>query len=74
MIGTHPSYRRKGVASMLMDWGVQQADRDGLRCFVDASDQGVPLYKKYGFVGQEPFTIPGEGFTCTSFVRPVMTK
>ena len=70
MLGTLPSYRRKGVASLLVDWGVQQADRDGLGCFVDASDEGVPVYRKFGFVGQVPFEVEGAGFSCTSYVRP----
>jgi GNAT superfamily N-acetyltransferase len=40
MLGTLPEYRRLGVASMVVEWGVELADRDGLECFVGASDQG----------------------------------
>lgn len=67
-----PEYRRLGVASLQMDFGIEQADRDPLKCFVEASVMGRPLYEKYGFVGQEPFEIPSEGFTCTVYVRPIM--
>jgi hypothetical protein len=70
MLGTIPDYRRLGVANMLVKWGVDLADRDKLKCFVDASDEGRPVYNKFGFLPEEPFTIEGEGFTCTSYVRP----
>ncbi len=70
MLGTSASYRRLGIANMLVGWGVTLADQDKLECFVDASDEGKPVYEKFGFVGQEPFLIPGETFTCTSYIRP----
>jgi hypothetical protein len=70
MLSTIPEYRRLGVTNMLVKWGVDLADRDELECFVDASDEGRPVYKKFGFLLEEPFTIEGEGFTCASYVRP----
>ncbi|CZR52652.1 uncharacterized protein PAC_02529 [Phialocephala subalpina] len=70
MLGTLPEYRRLGVASMLIGWATEQADRDGLECFVDASDKGRPAYEKFGFLGKEPFEIPGLGFACTTYIRP----
>ena len=72
MLGTISSYRRLGVANKLVGWGVKLADQDKLECFVDASDQGRLVYEKFGFVGQKPFLIPGENFTCTSYIRPVL--
>jgi GNAT superfamily N-acetyltransferase len=70
MLGTIPEYRKLGVAARLMEWGVEQADRDRLECFVDASDKGRPVYEKYGFFPEEPFVVPGAGFTCTTYIRP----
>lgn len=70
MLGTIPEYRRQGVASMLVGWGTDLADRFGVEAFVDASDQGKPVYVKFGFEPQEPFQIPGEDFTCTCYLRP----
>lgn len=32
-LATHPSYQRNGAATMLVQWGMQQADREGLECF-----------------------------------------
>lgn len=70
MLGTIPEYRKLGIAAMLIEWGLKQADEDNLERFVDASDKGRPVYKKYGFLPEEPFEVPGTGFTCTTYIRP----
>lgn len=45
---TEVRHRRKGYASMLMQWGMDHADEMGLEVVVEASDQGVDLYRKFG--------------------------
>jgi hypothetical protein len=32
-----------------MDWGVKKTDDLGLPAYIEASDQGLELYKAYGF-------------------------
>lgn len=49
VLATHPNFRRRGAATMLLRWGCDQADRDGLPVYIDASEAGVPVYEKYGF-------------------------
>ncbi len=34
---------------MLIEWGTERADDMGVRCFVEASVAGLPLYRKKGF-------------------------
>ncbi|KAL8897669.1 MAG: hypothetical protein Q9207_007099 [Kuettlingeria erythrocarpa] len=46
----HISHRRRGVGSLLMDWGVRQADELDLEIFIEAATPGVPLYLKHGFL------------------------
>ncbi|KAL2844834.1 acyl-CoA N-acyltransferase [Aspergillus pseudoustus] len=46
---THPSYRRRGLGKMFMEWGVRIADERGLECWLDATEFGVPLYELFGF-------------------------
>ncbi|KAE9577267.1 hypothetical protein CGCF415_v001176 [Colletotrichum fructicola] len=46
---TIPEYRRRGAASLVMDWGVGRADCVGLDVYIEASEGGKPLYEKYGF-------------------------
>lgn len=45
-----PKYRRQGVGRLLMDWGVQKADRLGMESYLDSTPMGVPLYEQYGYV------------------------
>ncbi|PCG94400.1 Acyl-CoA N-acyltransferase [Penicillium occitanis (nom. inval.)] len=55
-VGTHPDYQRRGAGSMLVKWGCDLADRDGVSAYVDASKEGAPLYQKHGFVD---YSLPG---------------
>ena len=52
MISTHPDYQRRGAASMLVKWGCDLADKNGVGAYLDASKLGAPLYKKFGFVDE----------------------
>ncbi|OQE37951.1 hypothetical protein PENCOP_c009G07109 [Penicillium coprophilum] len=53
-IGTHPDYQRRGAGSMLVQWGCDLADKDGVAAYVDASKEGASLYLKHGFVDFNP--------------------
>ncbi|CZS93550.1 hypothetical protein WAI453_001082 [Rhynchosporium graminicola] len=44
-----PEHQRKGIGSMLMQWGCDKADLNRWNSFVMASPAGVPLYHKFGF-------------------------
>ncbi|KAG7005853.1 hypothetical protein G7Y79_00017g042350 [Physcia stellaris] len=46
----HPEYRRKGVGRLLLSWGIEKADELGLESYIDATDQGIPLYEAHGYV------------------------
>ncbi|TVY90802.1 hypothetical protein LAWI1_G005159 [Lachnellula willkommii] len=48
MMFTYPAQRRKGYGSLLMEWGMDIAERMGVEVLVEASDQGIHLYKKFG--------------------------
>ncbi|KAJ5624772.1 hypothetical protein N7510_001081 [Penicillium lagena] len=67
MLATHPDYRRRGAASLLVGWGCKIADQRGLEAYVDASKDGAPLYEKFGFVDRSDPTATIEG--VTSMVR-----
>lgn len=49
IIYTHPDYRRRGVADVMLNWGKQKADEMGVEMWLDATEQGVPVYLKHGF-------------------------
>ncbi|KAJ5924138.1 acetyltransferase [Penicillium verhagenii] len=56
-VATHPDYQRRGCGSMLVKWGCDLADSEGVSAYGDASKDGAPLYAKYGFVD---YSNPGE--------------
>jgi GNAT superfamily N-acetyltransferase len=66
MLGTHPDYRKRGAGSMLVQWGCDLADREGVAAYVDASKAGAPLYEKFGFVDH---STPGSTSGVASMAR-----
>lgn len=46
---THPSHQRKGLATRLLRFVFDQADKEGRRCYIEASPDGYPVYVKAGF-------------------------
>lgn len=56
MLCTHPNHRGRGAGSMLVAKGCEEADRDQVPAYVDATAEGFPIYARYGF---EDRTIPG---------------
>lgn len=44
-----PEYRRRGVGTRLLRWGLEIADQLGLETFLEATEIGRPLYAKNGF-------------------------
>ncbi|CAM1503549.1 Fc.00g011400.m01.CDS01 [Cosmosporella sp. VM-42] len=51
-LATHPEYQRRGAGTMLLKWGCDVADENGVGTYVDASKAGAPLYQKFGFVDE----------------------
>ena len=49
-----PEYRRRGIATHILDLLVKDARQRGIDCIaLEATDMGRPLYEKYGFVTME---------------------
>ncbi|KAH8675775.1 putative GNAT family acetyltransferase [Xylariales sp. PMI_506] len=46
---TDPKHQRRGAASMLIKWGLEEAQKLGLPAFLDASEEGHSVYTKMGF-------------------------
>jgi predicted N-acetyltransferase YhbS len=57
---THPDYERRGAGSLLVQWGCEQADKDGAAAYIDASAAGKGLYSKFGFEDRSDpaFSVP----------------
>jgi len=55
----------------MMRYGCDMADKDELETYVDASEEGYPMYLKYGFVLKAEEVMPGRsGYTQRHLVRP----
>ncbi|KAH8422427.1 uncharacterized protein LDX57_000181 [Aspergillus melleus] len=52
LIITAPEYRRQGAASLLVQWGCDLADQNGVVAYLDAYEPAAPLYYKHGFENQ----------------------
>ncbi|KAE9374829.1 acyl-CoA N-acyltransferase [Stipitochalara longipes BDJ] len=73
-LAVHPDYRRQGIASMLVQEGVKQADNMGFDSFVMACEDGKGVYERAGFVlleqvVQDDSEWGGEGKYVTYFLE-----
>jgi GNAT superfamily N-acetyltransferase len=53
VLAVDPSHQGQGIGKALLQWGLDEADRLGLVTFLESTNEGRPLYDKYGF---EPTT------------------
>jgi GNAT superfamily N-acetyltransferase len=49
LLAVHPSHQGKGVGTLLLQEGLRQADELGVPVWLEASEKGRPLYRKFGF-------------------------
>ncbi|KAI0179649.1 hypothetical protein GGR52DRAFT_207889 [Hypoxylon sp. FL1284] len=45
----HSAHRRRGVASLMLEWGTRKADELGVDAFVESTEIGRSVYEKHGF-------------------------
>lgn len=48
-LATHPDHQGRGAGTLLLDWGLQKADKEGLVTYLDATQRARPIYAKRGF-------------------------
>jgi GNAT superfamily N-acetyltransferase len=48
-LATHPEHHRRGAGGILLDWGLQKADQEGLETYLNASMVGRKMYEATGF-------------------------
>lgn len=49
MLVTDPTHHRRGAGGMLVRWGTERADKAQLPAYLEASQEGRPLYARLGF-------------------------
>lgn len=55
-----PEWRKRGVATMCVQWGIDRCEELGIPACLEASDMGVPVYTKLGFKIIEDVEYPWE--------------
>jgi len=61
ILATKQEYQGKGAGSMILKWGLQKADEDGVESFLEASPAGLPIYERYGWKERGRLVIDLEG-------------
>jgi GNAT superfamily N-acetyltransferase len=80
MLITDPAHHRRGAGALLVRWGTDQADKNNLPSFLEASEAGKALYARLGFVAEheEVFDLAKWGGvgrdTNTLMIRPPVSK
>lgn len=49
-----PEWRRRGISTICVQWGLDQCQRLGIPAFLEASEEGAPVYERLGFELVEP--------------------
>jgi GNAT superfamily N-acetyltransferase len=60
-LAVDPSYQRRGIGGLLVDWGLNQARAKGAKAYTDASPFGKGLYLKKGFKIVENMIVCDDG-------------
>ncbi|KAH0610492.1 uncharacterized protein H6S33_012019 [Morchella sextelata] len=61
MLAVDPKWQRNGIGQMLVRWGLERAQKEGVCVGLEASDPGAPMYLKLGFEEIGRFHTPKEG-------------
>lgn len=66
-VATDPAWRRRGAATAIVQWGIDQCKELGIPAYLEASPEGKPVYERLGFetvedvvqwVGEEKSVFP----------------
>ncbi|MGD8682937.1 MAG: GNAT family N-acetyltransferase [Chloroflexota bacterium] len=71
-MGVHPSFRRRGVASALARFVIEQADAEGVGCYLETCGDGTEaLYRRLGFEVRDRWEVgPGAPLARTMWRDP----
>lgn len=62
LLAIDPTVQRTGAGAKLLQWGCRESDRLGVACYLEATDVGIGLYKKYGYeMWNEPIVGGNDG-------------
>jgi len=65
LLAVRPSWRKRGVGSLLVSWGMKNGAKEGVICSLESSPAGKGLYERLGFKMVDvwvPFEESKDGF------------
>ncbi|KAG8626935.1 hypothetical protein KVT40_005880 [Elsinoe batatas] len=74
ILATDPEYHRRGIGGMHLRWGLAEADRLNVVAYLEGSDDGVPLYERYGFEGKERLPFDSKKFVAKGMEHLIMIR
>lgn len=81
LLHTDPAYQRRGAGSMLLQHFADEADKRGLESYLESTDEGRPLYEKFGYETVEVMVTdfskwdgPAKFETCLMLRKPKTTS
>lgn len=70
LLGVEPVLPGKGYASNLIKTMLNRADREGLGCYLDnTNEKNLPMYQHYGFRVIEEYKVPKTGVSLWAMLR-----
>ncbi|KAI1503731.1 putative GNAT family acetyltransferase [Biscogniauxia marginata] len=56
-MGTDPAHERRGAATMMARWGIEQCKKDRVPAYLESTLEAAPFYAKNGFTSVEKFSL-----------------
>lgn len=70
-LATRPKFQKQGVGSMLMRWGVEQANIERCAVYTEASKAGWHLYRKFGLEDIKKMRFKSGGYRIAMLREPI---
>ncbi|CDZ96455.1 GNAT domain [Phaffia rhodozyma] len=75
LIYVHSDHQGQGVGKALLQWGIDQAESQGVPIYLEATEPGRPVYEKNGFRVVTWSSLPGKDGTEVGAVKwPCMVR
>ncbi|KAK4902666.1 hypothetical protein LTR27_000604 [Elasticomyces elasticus] len=74
-LGVDSAYKGRGIARQLMQFGIESADKNGLPIYLEATPDGMPMYRaRFGFEAVGQFEIANGQYKVVLMIRPPRAK